>query len=57
MKEQYFTVLSKVYKLKVFNSGKSSKQCDDDFDIPISISAEYLYFLNKILIFMNLLLF
>ena len=55
MKEQYFTILSKVYKMKEFNSGKTSKQYDDDFDIPIS--ADYLHFLKKIIIFMSLLLF
>ena len=64
MKEQYFTTLYGVYKMKEFNSGKYSNQCDDDdddndvdFDIPISTSAENLHFLNKILIFMIFLLF
>ena len=60
MKEQYFTTLSGVYKMKEFNSGKYSNQCDDDdvdFDIPISISKENLHFLKKILIFMIFLLF
>ena len=59
MKDQYFTTLSKVYKMKGFNSGKSAKKCDDDDDDYIirHLSADYLHFLNKILIFMSLLLF
>ena len=60
MKEQYFTAVNRVYKLKEFNSGKSSKKCADDYDddyFDNLLSADYLHFLNKILIFMGLLLF
>ena len=60
MKEQYFTVLGEVYKMKEFNSGKSAKRCDDDdfdFDFPRPLSADYLHFINKILFFMSFLLF
>ena len=59
MKEQYFKASSNVYKMKEFNSGKTSKKCtdkDDEDYIDKIISGGSLLFINKILIIITLLL-
>lgn len=60
MKEQYFTVLSQVYKMNEFNSGQTSKKCTEEEEekyIDIIMSADSLHFINKVLIIITLLLF
>lgn len=60
IREQYFNSLSEVYKIKEFNSGKTTKKCtdkDDDDYVEKILSADSFYFINKILIIITLLLF
>lgn len=55
-KEQFFQILSKVYKIKEFDSGKTVNVCSDEEFDDIRIAGSF-YYLNKIFLIIYLLLF
>ena len=62
IKEQYISVFLGALKMKEYDSGQSISSCTDDDDIIDEffhqyLSADSLYFLNKILILFSFLLF
>ena len=57
-KEQFFKGSIETYKIKAFDSGKSAKQCSEDFEDDIDkILNDSFYLLNKLVIIFALLLF